>query len=238
MIRNKKLKYPHDAMWLWKATWVFGWIVYPLFFRYRIEGEENLPDTGGVILACNHNYGIDFIFLCATARRQVYFMAKAESFRQNRLLTSFLYHTGVFPVEREKQDIGALRKAVSIVREGKILGMFPEGTRSKDGQLQRGRSGTARIAFVADAPVVPAVVIGSPEIFKHYWKPVRRPEVIVRYGPPLTWNGDARDEDASRTYTEQIMLAIAALLPPEMRGVYRDKSEESVAGEVSAPRQA
>ncbi|MFN2201304.1 MAG: lysophospholipid acyltransferase family protein [Caldilineaceae bacterium] len=238
MIRNRKLKYPHDAMWLWKVTWVFGWTVYPLFFRYRIEGEENLPDTGGAILACNHNYGIDFILLGATARRQVYFMAKAESFRQNRLLTSFLYNTGVFPVEREKQDIGALRKAVTIIREGKMLGMFPEGTRSKDGQLQRGRSGTARIAFVADAPVVPAAVIGSPEIFKDYWKPVRRPEVIVRYGPPLHWDGDTRDETASKEYTDQIMLAIAALLPPEMRGVYRDKYKESVADGVTALSQA
>lgn len=225
MIRNSKLKYPRDAMWLWKAAWTFGWTVYPLFFHYRIEGEQNLPDCGGVVLASNHNYGIDFILLGGTARRQVYFMAKAESFRVNPLLSWFLRGTGVFPVERAKQDIGALRKAVSIVREGNILGMFPEGTRSRDGQLQLGKTGTARIAIAADAPVVPAAVIGSPQIFKNWWKPVRRPEVVVRYGPPLYWARSKRDETASKDFTEEIMLSIASLLPPELRGVYREKSE-------------
>ncbi len=202
---------------------LFGWTVYPLFFRYRIEGETNLPDTGGVVLASNHNYGIDFIVLGATARRQVYFMAKAESFEIHPLLSAFLRNTGVFPVERTKQDIGALRTAVKTVKDGHILGMFPEGTRSRDGQLQRGKTGTARIAIAANAPVVPAVVIGSPEIFKGYWKPVRRPEVIVRYGPRLEWAGSERGEEAAKIFTERIMLAIAALLPPEMRGVYREK---------------
>lgn len=222
-MRDRKLVYPREAMWLWKASWAFGWIVYPLFFHYRIEGEENLPDSGGVVLASNHNYGIDFILLGGTARRQVYFMAKAESFRVHPLLSWFLRNIGAFPVERTKQDIGALRTAVRIVKDGHILGMFPEGTRSKDGQLQRGKTGTARIAFAAHAPVVPAVVVGSPQVFKAWWKPVRRPEVVIRYGPPLKWEGTERGEEVARAFTEEIMVAIAALLPPEMRGVYREK---------------
>ena len=227
MIRNKKLRYPREGSWLWKATWVFGWIVYPIFFRYRIEGEHNLPDTGGCVLASNHNYGIDFILLAGTARRQVYFMAKAESFRVNPLLSWFLRETGVFPVERSRHDIRALRTAVKIVRSGKILGMFPEGTRSKDGKLQRGKSGTARIAMAADVPVVPAVVLGSSQIFSAYWKPVRRPEVIVRYGEPLYWDGTSTNESASQAFTEQIMVAIAGLLPPELRGYYADRFTET-----------
>jgi 1-acyl-sn-glycerol-3-phosphate acyltransferase len=222
MIRNKKLRYPRDASLTWKATWVFGWAVYPLFFRYRIEGERNLPDTGGCVLASNHNYGIDFVLLAATARRQVYFMAKAEAFRMNPLLSRFLLAMGAFPVERSRQDFGAIRQAVEIVRGGNILGMFPEGTRSRDGKLQRGKSGTARIAMAADAPVVPAVVLGSSQIFSAYWKPVRRPEVVVRYGEPLYWHGSDRDESASKEYTDQIMLSIARLLPQELRGMYRD----------------
>lgn len=222
-MRNEKLKYPRDAMWLWKATWSFGWLIYPLFFKYRIEGETNLPDTGGVVLASNHNYGIDFIILGGTARRQVYFMAKAEAFRVNPLLSSFLWNTGVFPVEREKRDIGALRTAVQIVRDGNILGMFPEGTRSRDGQLQRGKTGTARIAMAAQAPVVPAAVIGSARVFDGWWKPRPRPDVTVRYGPPLTWDSEEKGEEASIEFTEQIMLAIASLLPEELRGVYRDR---------------
>jgi 1-acyl-sn-glycerol-3-phosphate acyltransferase len=227
MIRNKKLKYPRQGMWLWKAMWIFGWTIYPLFFRYRIEGEENLPDTGGVVLASNHNYGIDFILLGGTARRQVYFMAKAESFRINPLLSWFLRNTGVFPVERNKQDIGAIRTAVRIVKDGKILGMFPEGTRSKDGMLQRGKTGTARIALTAGAMVVPAVVIGSPAVFDGWWKLKPRPEVIVRYGPPLRWEGSERGEKAAQIFTEQIMAAIASMLPFEMRGFYRGKLEQA-----------
>ena len=222
MIRDKKLKFPRPASWLWQATWVFGWIVYPLFFRYRIEGERHLPDSGGCVLACNHNYGIDFILLAGTARRQVFFMAKAESFRVNPVLTWFLRGTGVFPVERTKGDIRAVRTAVEIVRNGKILGMFPEGTRSRDGQLQRGKTGTARIAIAAKVPVIPAAVQGSAEIFSAYWKPGRRPVVTIRYGEPLYWKGVASGEDAAKEFTEQIMSSIAALLPPEMRGVYGD----------------
>lgn len=229
MIRNRKLKYPRDATRVWKATWVFGWTVYPLFFRYRIEGEHNLPDTGGCVLACNHNYGIDFVLLAVTVPRQVYFMAKAESFRMNRLVTWYLRGTGAISVERTKRDIGAVRNAVEVLRGGKILGMFPEGTRSRDGKLQSGKTGTARIAIAADVPVVPAVVLGSAQIFSEYWKPVRRPEVVVRYGEPLYWDRSVRDENASKTFTDQIMSSIASMLPPEMRGVYGDLPEAAQA---------
>ena len=230
MIRSDQLKFPRDATWTWKFTWMFGWVVYPIFFKYRIEGVENLPMKGGCVLACNHSYGIDFVLLGATAPRQVHYMTKVEAFRSNWLLARYLYGLGCFPVERNKQDIGALRTAVTKVRNGHVLGMFPEGTRSKDGQLQQGRTGTARIAIATKAPVVPAVVIGSSVIFDNYYKPGPRPEVIVRYGKPLVWNSDKKDEQASSEFTEQIMLAIAMMLPPDLRGAYREQCEQIETG--------
>lgn len=226
MIRNPKLRFPRNGMWVWKATWLFGWTVYPLFLRYRIEGEQNVPEFGACILASNHNYGVDFTLLGGACPRQVRFMTKAEAYRVNPLLTKYLYGLGTFPVERAKRDIGAIRTAVKILREGEVLGMFPEGTRSRTGELQEAKTGTARIAISANVPVVPAAVIGSPKLFKRFWVPVPRPEVLIRFGEPIRWDGPAKDETASIAFTEDLMLAIAALLPPEMRGKYAAKVEE------------
>ncbi len=228
MIRNPKLRYPREATLTWKATWLFGWLSHPIFFRYRIEGLHNLPKNGGCILACNHTYGLDFCLVGAAGPRQVHFMAKAELFRANPLLARYLYGLGAFPVERNKSDFGALRTAVQKVKDGNVLGMFPEGTRSKTGQLQKAKTGTARIAISAGVPVVPAAVIGSQEIFKHYWKLKPRPYITIRYGEPLIWSGSAKGEEASRQFTDQIMSAIADLLPPEMHGFYSGVPSEGV----------
>jgi 1-acyl-sn-glycerol-3-phosphate acyltransferase len=215
------VKLPKDASLLWKSLWVVATVLRPLFCRLRLEGVEHVPLAGGCILTCNHTMGPDYVFLGYASPRQIYYMAKSEAFQIHPWLTKILWAAGVFPVRRGQQDLEAIEQAVRLVQAGCILGMFPEGTRSRTGQLQRGKSGAARIAMQARAPVVPAVVINSVHALKRPWWRLRRPEVIVRFGKPLYWlNHETNSIDAAKTFTNAIMGAMAALLPPELRGEY------------------
>src|SRR5262249_12096034 len=157
----------------------------PLFCRLRIEGVEHPPRTGGYLLTCNHTPGHDYVMLAYATPRQVYYMAKTEIFSWHPLLSKFLATVGTFPIKRGTGDREALMAAVDIVRSGRVLGMFPEGTRSRNNQLRRGKSGAARIAMLAAAPVVPAVVINAQGLTKDWPWRWPRPEITVRFGPPL-----------------------------------------------------
>jgi len=193
--------------------------------RTKVEGQENIPKSGGAILASNHNPGFDFVLMGYGCPRQVYFMAKKEVFEISPLLNKLLFTIGTFPIHRGKRDQQALDAAVEIVKSGKVLGMFPEGTRSRTGKLQRAHSGAARIAIKANAPVVPTVIMGSEKIVERTWLPWGRPLVTVRFGPPLypPASPDGRvTQAAARTFTHEFMCAIAELLPPERRGAYAD----------------
>ena len=177
----------------------------------------------------NHTMGPDYVLLGYASPRQLYYMAKAEIFRVHPIMSGILYKAGVFPVKRGKSDAAALDQAIDLLQQGRMLGMFPEGTRSRSGILRTGKTGTARISIKAGVPVVPAVVIRSEEIYRHLQlRTWRRPHVIVRFGPPLCWHG-ANDEDtAPKAFTDEIMAAIAALLPPHLRGDYIQSSAAPV----------
>jgi 1-acyl-sn-glycerol-3-phosphate acyltransferase len=214
------VKFPDDASTLWKSLHFLVTVVKPLFCRLQVEGTEHVPQRGGCIVACNHTLGPDFMMLGYAMPRQIYFMAKTEIFAWNPLLTKILNAAGTFPVNRGKGDVAAIHTAVEIVQTGHILGMFPEGTRSRTGQLMRGKTGVARIAMTAQSPVVPAVVINAQRVLKDLLRPQRRPEVIVRFGPPQQLHGNADDPVEIRHNTDQIMRSMAALLPTALRGEY------------------
>ncbi len=211
---------PHEASRLWRFLYALVTLIKPLFCRLRIEGREKMPATGGCVLACNHTLGPDYVLLAYASPRQVYFMAKTEIFGWHPLIARLLTTVGTFPVERGKGDVAAMNTAVDVVRDGRVLGMFPEGTRSRSGVLMRGKTGAARIAMNAGAPVVPAVVINSPQIFKQLFRFGRRPEVTICFGDPLAMPGDPNDPAQVRANTERVMYAMAALLPPALRGAY------------------
>ena len=193
-----------------------------------IEGEAHIPLEGGCIIASNHNIGPDYVLLGFASTRQIYYMAKSEIFDIHPLLSRFLQEVGTFPIQRGSRDDGAITAAVELVQSNRVLGMFPEGTRSRDGRLQRGRSGVTRIAMRVEAPVVPAVVINGDKLFARMKFKLRtRPDVTVRFGPPITIPNNEDDAAAVKAGTEQIMLAIAALLPPELQGVYAASQQES-----------
>jgi 1-acyl-sn-glycerol-3-phosphate acyltransferase len=210
---------PHDATGFYKLVYVVlsAWLA--LIGKLRVEGREHIPRTGGVVLVCNHTGGVDFVALGLALTRQVHFMGKEEAWGYNRLLALILKWGGAISVRRGAGDLEALRLAVSVVQAGRVLGMFPEGTRSKTGALQRGHTGATRIALESGVPVLPAAVINARAPFANFPRFWRRPVVTVRFGAPFTLAGKAaRDRAAVAQGTRQIMASIACLLPAELRG--------------------
>jgi len=219
---------PHDGSAFWKfLCWLISYVFRPYLCTLTVEGRENVPETGGVVVASNHTMGPDYVILGYSSPRQIFYMAKSESFDINPWLSKFLHAVGTFPVARFSQDAEALKEAITLVKSGKVLGMFPEGTRSRTGSLNYGRSGTVRIAAEANAPIVPATVLNSRKLlyrFKHPFAP--RDHMTVRFGEPMPVDPAVLDDpDALRETTERMMLAIAKLLPAEHRGVYAEMVE-------------
>lgn len=219
------MQFPRDASFIWQFGWILAWIVSPFLCRLHVVGADNVPRDEGCVFACNHTMGPDFLLLACASPRQVYFMAKVEAFHIFPLLSLVLWMGGVFPVRRGGYDSAAIQKAVRIAESGRVLGMYPEGTRSRDGVLQAGKSGAARIAIQSGTPVVPVVIFNASGIFSRFWRQLRRPEAFVRFGKPIRWRGDAKDPGAAKQYTQEIMKGVAALLPAERRGPYGEAAE-------------
>jgi 1-acyl-sn-glycerol-3-phosphate acyltransferase len=228
---------PRYRRWIWWVFWALVTIIRPLFCRFRIEGQANLPQQGGAVVASNHNYGPDFVFLAVASPRELRFMAKAEAFAWNPLLAAILRAGGVFPVKRGSGDTGAIDTAVDLARAGNLIAMFPEGTRSKSGRLLRGKTGAARIALAAGVPIVPVAITNTAQLFKRQgW---RRPLVTVHFGKPIAWDVSSHDNDddseIARAYTDVVMGEIAAMLPEELRGEYATAPVTKVPTTEQAP---
>lgn len=150
-----------------------------LSFKIEISGNENLPENKGFILASNHITDLDPLFIAIRIKRQLNFMAKAELFK-NKIAGAILKGLGAFPVERGTGDTTAIDKAIQTVKSGNVLAIFPEGTRSKDGELKRFKSGAIVVASKTGADIVPTSVYIE-DISKG--KKIRfRSKVIVKYG--------------------------------------------------------
>ncbi len=143
---------------LYKAAgWLTGWLVYGLFGLRIISGKNNLLSEGGAIVASNHINLADPVFLRFSQKRPIRWMAKAELFKKQP--TKFLCTSyGAFPVERGTADGDALNAAEQTLQDGRVLGIFPEGTRSKDGSIGKGKSGTVYLAYHTQKPIYPVAV--------------------------------------------------------------------------------
>lgn len=187
--------------------------------RWRVEGKENVPKKGPMIVVANHMSYIDPPLLASSVPRRITFMAKQELFRPWTM--AFLVRSyGAFPVRRDRADGAALHHALDILDKGQVLGMFPEGKRSLSYQLQDIQHGTAFIAARSGVPIIPVGISGSEQV-KGIGIILRRPRITVRIGRPFTLPlAESNKTNRSRLAENSnlIMEHIAELLPPIYRG--------------------
>ncbi|RZQ60541.1 lysophospholipid acyltransferase family protein [Amycolatopsis suaedae] len=187
--------------------------------RPAVTGREHLPD-GPVILAANHLSFADSVVLKVLSPRRVTFLAKAEYFRgPGRLL--FARFTDL-PIDRGRYRAAraALDAAAGVLADGRVVGIYPEGTRSPDGRLYRGRTGVGWLALATGAPVVPVGLGGTDRLLPIDRVLPRPHRVTVRFGTPLTFTGDAASGRDRRAVTDEVMAAIGRLSGQESAGRY------------------
>jgi 1-acyl-sn-glycerol-3-phosphate acyltransferase len=177
-------------------------------FRPEVTGQQFVPRTGAAIIAANHLSAADEIFTPVTARRQVLYFAKAEYFNgtgvRGRVTAAVFREFGHVPVEREDTRAAAatISSGAELLALGKLLGIFPEGTRSPDGRLHKFRTGVARLALRTGAPVIPVGLVGTDHALSPGNSRWRLAPVEVHYGPALDFSGRAEDERSARILRE------------------------------------
>ncbi|SHN24356.1 lysophospholipid acyltransferase family protein [Actinacidiphila paucisporea] len=209
-----------------------------LFFRPRIEGMENVPETGAAIIAGNHLSFSDHFVMPAILPRRITFLAKAEYFTgpglKGRLTAAFFRGVGQIPVDRSggKASQSAIDAALGVLGRGELLGIYPEGTRSHDGRLYRGRTGVAVMALRAHAPVVPCAMLGTFELQPPGRKIPRIGRVTIRFGAPLDFSrfyGMEAQREVVRAVTDEIMYELLAMSGQE----YVDRYAGDVKAELA-----
>ncbi|WP_130651345.1 lysophospholipid acyltransferase family protein [Egicoccus halophilus] len=197
------------------------------YLRLHVEGLEHVPTTTPAILASNHLSFVDSLMLPLHVTRPVYFLGKADYWDSWRTRW-FFSSTGVVPVHRGGGEKGqdSLRTGVDILQRGDLLGIYPEGTRSPDGRLYRGKTGPVRMALEAGVPIVPCAVVGTDRAMPTGTYVPRREPVTVRYAPPLDLSRyrEQRDDPfVLRSATDELMYEIMLLSGQEYVDEYASK---------------
>jgi 1-acyl-sn-glycerol-3-phosphate acyltransferase len=221
--------------------WIVKVFVTPfvrIFVRVRVVGRENLPRRGAVILASNHRSFLDSIFIPLIVHRRVTFVAKAEYFDDAK--TAWFFRScGQIPIRREGGSASerALASATEVLRSGKVFGIYPEGTRTRDGLLHRGHTGVARLALRCNVPIVPVGLIGTDDVQpvdSRFPKLFRR--VVVSFGEPIDparYAGREHDRLALRELTDEVMYEIAQLSGYQYVDTYATKQAEDIPTETA-----
>ncbi|MEV4812878.1 lysophospholipid acyltransferase family protein [Micromonospora avicenniae] len=219
-------------MFYWLMKYVLLGPLLRVVFRPQVEGLHHVPATGPVILASNHLSFSDSIFTPLMVRRKVTFVAKAEYFTgkgiKGWLTKMFFVSTGTIPVDRSggRAARAALDTQLTVLRRGGIAGIYPEGTRSPDGRLYRGKTGVARLALESGAPVVPVVMLNADEIQPPGKLIPKIARVRIRFGTPLDFSryrGLTGDRFVERAVTDEIMYELMELSGREYVDVYAQK---------------
>jgi 1-acyl-sn-glycerol-3-phosphate acyltransferase len=183
------------------------------YFRFRAEGAGHLPATGPCIIAANHVSYLDPIVIAMACPRPVRFIMSRD-FYQHWSIHWLCRATGAVPVENNPRDLGSLRRTLQALRDGAVVGIFPEGGRSGDGSLKPGRPGAALLALRAGVPLIPAGIVGTFAAFSRHQRFPRRKSILVRFGQPLAfpdqWRGGAAKEHLEEA-TAMLMERIQAL---------------------------
>ena len=205
--------------WYWLGRLLIGCLM-RLFGRVEVVGMENIPPFGPLILAPNHQSNADPPLLAVLFKRPIWFMGKRGLFA-NGVVAYFLRAFHVYPVNRDGRDVDALRWSVDMLSRDQVLVVFPEGTR-QPGAMGEGTDGATYLALRSGAPMLPVGITGTEHIsgFLRVAFPFRKLKVVI--GQPYTLPGvqGRLSREALHSLTEQLMLRIAALLPPEYQGVY------------------
>jgi 1-acyl-sn-glycerol-3-phosphate acyltransferase len=208
---------PEERLWLWRLLFPIVRGLAAFLAPWRLEGAENIPRSGGYILVANHINWKDPPWIEFALGHAIRYMGKRELF-ETPVIGFLLRAIGAFPVRRGEADRAALRMALNVVAAGQPLGFFAEGHRSESGQLIRGHPGVAYVAKRSNAPIIPLAVSGTPGArLGAFW----RRDIIIRVGAPFRASDLAVKADDPQTLVDAIMGRVAALMPPEQRGVYR-----------------
>ncbi|MGI8614161.1 MAG: lysophospholipid acyltransferase family protein [Nocardioidaceae bacterium] len=231
-------------MFYWMLKWVFIGPLLKTVFRPEADGSSSVPPAGPAILACNHLSYVDWLFMPLALPRRVTFVAKAEYFEgrgfKGWAQRTFFAGAGQVPIDRSggRASEAAITSGLNVLAKGELFGIFPEGTRSHDGRLYRGRTGVARMALEAKVPVIPTAVLRTDVVAppgKIYGKRVRP---VVRFGKPLDFSryeGMEGDRYILRAITDEIMYEIMRLSGQEYVDVYATKAKEEAKGSAQEP---
>jgi 1-acyl-sn-glycerol-3-phosphate acyltransferase len=205
-------------------------------WRPHVIGLENLPASGPLILASNHQSFIDSVVIPAVTPRPVNFLAKSDYFEgrgiKGRLIKEWFVTFGAMPVDRDdsRAAIASLDTALGVLAEGGAFGIYPEGTRSRDGRLYRGRTGVAQLALTSGAPIVPVGLIDTDRLQPVGSNRPRLVRITVKFGEPIDVRGrydGVPPGKARREITDTVMADIQELTGQEVAGVYNDRAPEA-----------
>ncbi len=222
-------------MFYWFLKWIALGPLLRVVFRPQADGLDNVPDDGPAILASNHLSYADWLFMPLTLPRRVSFVAKAEYFTtpgiKGWLQKTFFSGSGQIPIDRSGANAaeGALISAKGVLGRGELFGIYPEGTRSHDGRLYRGKTGVARLALETGVPVIPVAVVGTDVVAPPGKKFGRLTRPIVRFGKPLDFSryeGMENDRYILRSITDEIMYEIMRLSGQEYVDMYATRAKE------------
>ena len=225
-------------MFYWVLKRIILGPVLRAMFRPWVLGGENVPASGGAVFASNHLSFSDSIFLPLMVDRRVTFLAKSDYFTgrglKGRLTAFFFKGVGQLPIDRSGAGAGdaAIRTGLRVLRRGEMLGIYPEGTRSPDGRLYRGKTGVARLALEAKVPVLPVVMVGTAQVqpIGHTIPKIRRVGMII--GKPLDFSryeGMEGDRFVLRSITDEIMYELMRLSGQEYVDIYAATMKERLA---------
>ena len=227
------------------AYWIIKAILKPLLrgvYRIKVEGIDSIPKRGPAIIAANHVSFLDSFFIpLVVKRRKMTYLAKADYFKSWKTAW-FFRMVGQIPVERDDKEKSqqALATGIDVLRGGNLLGIYPEGTRSPDGRLYRGRTGVARLALAARVPVIPCGLIGTEKVMPKTAKfpKLKNIQVTVRFGTPLEFSryeGRERDRFVLRSVTDEIMYEIMQLSGQQYVDEYASRTATEPLPESARP---
>ncbi|MFI5781579.1 lysophospholipid acyltransferase family protein [Nocardia sp. NPDC051570] len=224
-------------MFYWLLKFVLVGPFIHLYNRPKVEGVENIPAGGAAILAGNHLSFTDWLFTPLASPRRITYLAKAEYFTtpglKGRLQKFFFGGTGQYPIDRSGASAAedALDTARKLLKEGRLVELYPEGTRSPDGRLYKGKTGVARLALETGVPVIPVALIGTYEVCPPGPFRWRRQRVTVKFGKPIDFSryeGMGGNRFVERAVTDEIMYELMRMSGQEYVDVYAASLKKAI----------